>query len=268
MNEGFDMSADIALWNSFSKQSPQRDDASMNEDANYIIAWIESHGITFENYSLLDIGCGTGAFTIALAEKNAHVTALDISYDMLKIVNEKSEQKGLSSFITLQHANWNTFNPTQTFDIVLASMTPAISSQIDIESMIQSTKSLGIFVGWKKYHNNTLLDVMLLAHNAPDQPSNQSIEVKGFLHTLEKASIAYNVHYFPTTWKRTYTYEEAKQYAYKQLLYRKIFPQEEKIDAILHDLMEDNRIVSENTSEKGVVLFSKCEVLKQFSFVC
>ena len=262
------MSSNIALWNSFSKQFPHKDDASINEDAHYIIEWIESHGISFENYSLLDIGCGTGAFSIPLALKKAHITALDISYDMLRIVHDKSVECDVSAYVTLQHENWNTFSHEQTFDIVLASMTPAISSAHDIDCMIQATKSLGIFVGWKKYQNNTLLDLLLIAHNAPEHHSNQSIEVKEFLHTLEKASIAYNVHYFPTTWKRTYTYEEAKDYAFKQLLNRKIFPNEEKIDVLLHDIMEDNRIVSENKSVKGVVLFSKCEVLKQFSFVC
>jgi SAM-dependent methyltransferase len=268
MSKGFLMSSHIALWNAFSKQSPRKNDASINKDANHIIEWIESHGISFENYSLLDIGCGTGAFSIPLALKKAHVTALDISYDMLKIVNEKSEELNLSSFITLQHADWNTFVPHQTFDIVLASMTPAIGTKHDIEVMIETTQSLGIFVGWKKYQTNTLLDLLLIAHNAPEYHSNASIEVKDFLHALEKASISYNVHYFPTTWKRSYTFAEAKEYAFKQLLNYKIFPQEEKIDAILNDLMEDNRVVFENRSEKGVVLFSKCEVLKHFSLVC
>ncbi|QIR76971.1 class I SAM-dependent methyltransferase [Sulfurospirillum diekertiae] len=262
------MSSNIALWNSFSKQYPQQDDASINKDAHYIIEWIESHGISFENYSLLDIGCGTGAFSIPLAQKKAHITALDISYDMLKIVHDKSVECDVGAFITLQHDSWSTFSRAQTFDIVLASMTPAISSTYDIDCMLQATKSLGIFVGWKRYENNTLLDLLLLAHNAPEHYSNRSVEVKEFLHTLEKASIAYNVHYFPTTWKRAYTYEEAKNYAYKQLLNRQIFPQEEKIDAILHDIMVDNRIVSENKSIKGVVLFSKCALLKEFSLVC
>ena len=262
------MSSTIALWNSFSKQTPHHDDVSINEDAYYIIQWIESHGISFEKYSLLDIGCGTGAFSIPLALKKAHITALDISYDMLRIIHDKSVEQHVSEYVTLQHDNWNTFSPTQTYDIVLASMTPAISSAHDIETMIQATKSLGIFVGWKKYQNNTLLDLLLIAHDAPEYCSNPSVEVKAFLHALEKASIAYNVHYFPTTWKRNYTYEEAKEYAYKQLLNRHILPHEEKIDAILHDLMEDNHIVSENKSEKGVILFSKCELLKQFSLVC
>lgn len=262
------MGSDIALWNCFSKQYPHKDDTSINDDASHIIQWIESHGISFENYSLLDIGCGTGAFAIPLAQKKAHVTALDISYDMLRIVHDKCQELDLSFPITLQHSEWTTFKPAQSYDIVLASMTPAISSQSDIEMMINATKSLGIFVGWKKYKNNTLLDLLLIAHNAPEYQSNQSIEVKDFLHALEKHSIPYNVHYFTTTWKRTFSYNEAKEYAYKQLLYRKIFPNEQKIDAILNDIMENNRIVSEHKAEKGVVLFSKCEVLKYFSLVC
>ncbi|WP_060826132.1 SAM-dependent methyltransferase [Sulfurospirillum cavolei] len=262
------MSSQIALWNASSKRHPHDDDASINEDAQHIIAWVESHGIAFEGYSLLDIGCGTGAFAIPLALKKAHITALDISYDMLKIVNGKSEMHDLSGFVTLQHANWSTFTPPVTYDIVLASMTPAISTPRDIETMLNATRSLGIFVGWKKHHTNSLLDLLLIAHNAPEYHANPSVEVKTFLHALEKASIAYNVHYFPSTYKRTYTFEQAKAYAFKQLLSYGIFPNEVKINAILNDLMENNLIVSENRSEKGVVLFSKCPLLHHFSLVC
>lgn len=262
------MGSHLALWNSFSKRSPSKNDISMNEDANHIVEWVESHGVSFENYSLLDIGCGTGAFAIPLALKKAHITALDISPDMLHAVHTKSTELNVNEYVTLQQADWSTCAPQKAFDIVLASMTPAISSQRDIETMIEATKSLGIFVGWKKYQNNSLLDLLLIAHNAPEYNANPSMEVKTFLQTLEKRAIAYNVHYFTTSWKRTYTYEEAKNYAYQHLLHHKIFPNDHKIDAILHEMMEDNHIVSENKAEKGVVLFSKCEVLKYFSFVC
>ncbi len=258
------MSSHVALWSRASKHALQQNDFS--EDSEHILNWIENQGIGFEGYSLLDIGCGTGTFALPLALQKAHVTALDLSCDMLKIVNEKSEALNVS--ITLQHADWGAFTPAQSYDIVLASMTPAISTQRDIEAMLHTTRSLGIFVGWKKYRNNSLLDLLLIAHNAPECRANPSVEVKEFLHALEKASIAYNVHYFPSTYKRTYTFAEAKEYAYKQLIGHMIFPNEAKINAVLSDLMQDNLIVSENRSEKGVVLFSKCPLLHHFSLVC
>lgn len=44
---------------------------------------------------VLDIGCGTGNFSIKLAEKGCKVIGVDISQEMLKIAREKAKKKGL-----------------------------------------------------------------------------------------------------------------------------------------------------------------------------
>lgn len=44
---------------------------------------------------ILDVGCGTGNFSIKLAEMGCKVTGIDISEEMLKIAREKVKAKGL-----------------------------------------------------------------------------------------------------------------------------------------------------------------------------
>ena len=44
----------------------------------------------------VDLGCGTGIYSIWLAEKGLTVTGVDISNEMLKVEREKSEAKNLS----------------------------------------------------------------------------------------------------------------------------------------------------------------------------
>jgi ubiquinone/menaquinone biosynthesis C-methylase UbiE len=46
---------------------------------------------------VLDIGCGTGRFTVPLAELGTDVSALDISAGMLDVLNEKLAERGLSA---------------------------------------------------------------------------------------------------------------------------------------------------------------------------
>ena len=41
---------------------------------------------------ILDMGCGTGNFSIKLAEKGCHVTGADISDEMLKIARKKASK--------------------------------------------------------------------------------------------------------------------------------------------------------------------------------
>ena len=55
--------------------------------------------------NILDVACGTGDFSIAIARKSApgsHVTGLDLSEGMLAIGREKIHKAGLSSVISLE----------------------------------------------------------------------------------------------------------------------------------------------------------------------
>ena len=46
---------------------------------------------------ILEIGPGSGAYTLALLEKGAEVTAIDISEDMIEICKKKVEDKGFKA---------------------------------------------------------------------------------------------------------------------------------------------------------------------------
>lgn len=48
-----------------------------------------------EGMLILDVGCGTGNFSIKLAEKGCKVIGIDLSEEMLSIAREKAEEKGL-----------------------------------------------------------------------------------------------------------------------------------------------------------------------------
>lgn len=47
------------------------------------------------DFSVLDVGCGSGVFTFYLADKNRSVTGIDASPEMLRICREKMENAGL-----------------------------------------------------------------------------------------------------------------------------------------------------------------------------
>lgn len=68
-----------------------------------------------KNKKILDVGAGTGRLALRLAEKGADVTALDISPEILKILNKKNSQ------IKTVVANAESLPfPDNTFDLVIA----------------------------------------------------------------------------------------------------------------------------------------------------
>jgi ubiquinone/menaquinone biosynthesis C-methylase UbiE len=61
-------------------------------------------GLVRPGMTVIDLGCGPGFFTLAMAEMTAPdgtVVAVDVQEEMLALVKEKAAKKGLSSRITL-----------------------------------------------------------------------------------------------------------------------------------------------------------------------
>lgn len=73
---------------------------------------------SLKNSTLLDVGCGGGLFSEALAHKGAQVSAIDMSEQALKIATEHAKQQQLH--ITYQHTTVEQFatqHPSQ-FDVI------------------------------------------------------------------------------------------------------------------------------------------------------
>ena len=74
--------------------------------------------------SVIDIGCGTGAYIPALAEKFEKVTALDSSEEMLKCCKETVAEAGYRN-VSFLAADYMTFAAEHKFDVVVACLNPA-----------------------------------------------------------------------------------------------------------------------------------------------
>lgn len=71
---------------------------------------------------ILDLGCGEGGYSRALANRGAVVTAVDCSETLLSYVDESSKREGLSIETLLRNANELDDIPDSKYDIVLSSM--------------------------------------------------------------------------------------------------------------------------------------------------
>jgi ubiquinone/menaquinone biosynthesis C-methylase UbiE len=69
--------------------------------------------------SVLDIGCGTGRFTIPMAEKVSHIVGFDMSEAMLTQAQNKAKKAGVDSKITFQRGDAEKLPfESETFDVV------------------------------------------------------------------------------------------------------------------------------------------------------
>ena len=92
-------------------------------------------------WSLLDIGCGTGAVSIPAAKKTGRITALDISGEMIQILKEDAQKQNISN-ITYMHRSWNDImvgEDIEPHDIVVASR--SVGREPDIQSALEKIDS-------------------------------------------------------------------------------------------------------------------------------
>lgn len=69
---------------------------------------------------ILDVGCGSGRYAVALAEKGAEVVGVDFAANMLALAHELAEARGVASRCRFIHADFLDFDFSEEFDISMA----------------------------------------------------------------------------------------------------------------------------------------------------
>ena len=147
------------------------------------LAAFKGKGLLFEGMRVLDIGCGTGIMSLALAQEGAQVTAMDFSSGMLDRFKADIPEH-LNSKITLVQEDWHQLDIRQrgwekAFDLVLAFMSPAVASPESFLKMMQCAAKGCAIRGWAARRQpdvfKTLWEMIM---NAPLDDKPQSILYK------------------------------------------------------------------------------------------
>lgn len=117
-----------------------------------VIDLIETTGLDIAGAEVLDIGAGTGSLAIPLARKGATVTAVDFSAEMLKTLEKRADRENASIARTVL-ASWDEVDLDaegfrKKFDLVIASMTPAVRSPDAFDLMLEAAKGVCYYSGW------------------------------------------------------------------------------------------------------------------------
>ncbi len=111
-----------------------------------VLGLIKGTGLELEGAEVLDIGCGPGTLAVPLAEMGSKVTALDISTEMLKRLDKRTAERGITSIKTIlspwSDIDINALGFRNRFDLVIASMTPGINGPETFDKMMQASRKV------------------------------------------------------------------------------------------------------------------------------
>lgn len=117
-------------------------------DDDPFIRLVRAHHAIGPTTSLLDIGCGSGGYTIALARGAGRAVGVDISPAMIRDAEDLAAARGAGN-VRFAVADWNALSPDgpllrEGFDIVYARLAPAIRSAAAFEKMLGCCRGLGL----------------------------------------------------------------------------------------------------------------------------
>ncbi|MCF6246003.1 MAG: class I SAM-dependent methyltransferase [Desulfobacula sp.] len=146
---------------------------SYNQDENEVksrrqdktLGLLERNNLLFEGMEVLDIGCGTGMLSIALAHRGANVTAIDFSKGMLdqfRHLLSMDENEAARDKISIHQGDWHTLDIEQKnwkdrFDLVIAFMSPGVATPDSFFKMINCSKNGCAIRGWAAKQTHPIL---------------------------------------------------------------------------------------------------------------
>lgn len=207
------MSKAEQLWNKKAKTYPRYTEDPNTFEADTLRV-IDSLGVSYDGLNILDVGCGSGRYTIHLAKKAKSVTATDFSAEMLKILNEDAAKAGIANISTV-HTSWADFDlGEREIDVVFCSTTPAVREIREYKRIYDIASKFVIYVGWAGRKDSEIMNPLYEKYGIPFQKPDGSKHVKEWL-TGEK--IPFRSHLLDDIWLRTFEYEEMKGYCMETL---------------------------------------------------
>lgn len=200
MNEEF--------WDVMGKKYPRPFEGENFKACQDMIEQIKKFQISFTAKRLIDIGCGSGNYSLLFAKEAKEVFCLDSSKNMIDILADEVVLREIKnvSWIKSSFSDFDISQLKKSFDISFASMTPAVKSEEDLLKMEALAVEACIFIGWAGRRENKIVNEILSLHGIKPYSPKGFIEVS---EILKKRGIKFKSKIFETSWNWSGSIEEA-----------------------------------------------------------
>ncbi len=252
-NLNFDVDAGIEAWNSVAEDYVY--DGSVTLEKNTFLKFMQSRIKLAEDMSVLDIGCGAGAYSLALAAKVHKVVGVDFSPKMIETAKKSANLVGIKNADFLVR-DWHLCDGSEFFkkyDIVFAHTTPAIADFTTFMKMINSSGKY-CFLCKPARRTDDVFDKLRVLLNMENLNGDESISYA--FDTIWGLGYEPEIKYEKTVWHSEKTLNEAEEWYLGRL--KNAYPvskaQEDEIKKYLNKICKDGKI-EETTHTTLVTLF-------------
>jgi 2-polyprenyl-3-methyl-5-hydroxy-6-metoxy-1,4-benzoquinol methylase len=142
---------------SYSKEAYEHDlnahlEGRLESDRRMVVPWLD-HARRLRDSRILEIGCGTGSSTVALAEQGAKVVGIDIDQDALTVARDRCRIYGVE-------AEFHAMNSTTMRDVFGGNTFDFIIFFASLEHMTIAERLAGLGDAWQMLPHAGLLVVV------------------------------------------------------------------------------------------------------------
>ncbi|NLC28578.1 MAG: class I SAM-dependent methyltransferase [Campylobacteraceae bacterium] len=213
-----------------------------------IFDFIKKHKVDFRDKKIIDIGCGTGVYTLHLALEAREVVGADFSMEMLKIMQNDAKSNGIHNIKTL-HAKWDKLELKESFDIAFCSMTPAVGDDKTFKKMHLCAKEK-VYLGWGGKRESSFLDPIFKDFNSKYKAPSGGLDLLLWLH---KEDISHEHIVLDETRSAFYGIEEAEENAAWHLGINKVEFSQKKLNSLIKNMFQKNDKI-ENVIKSQMIL--------------
>ncbi len=244
------------FWDMKAKRYPKPFSEKVYPKAVNLIDKIKKAGVNFKNQRILEIGVGTGIYTLPMAQEASFVYAIDCSEEMSKILLMEAEKRKIKN-IHLQVGFWDeidtdVFGLRKNFDLVIAVMTSAVKTREDLLKMEACSKRWLSYVGWGRKRRNSLMEEVFKLHGLELCPPPGVLMVD---QTLKSLGRSFFLEFFEDSWEWEGSIEEALEDLSGFIEVEGGHPDNEKILRVLHRYETEGLIKHTTFVEEGLIIW-------------
>ena len=131
MNEGISEEEIQRYWDSASDNCPK---IFLTDFMNKVLDLLFDIGSMGSEDTILDIGSGPGSYALEMSKRVKHVTCLDSTPGMLKIVDKRCKENNVNNVSTILE-DWRKYVPKSVYDVAFTSMCPVTNNPESLEKM-------------------------------------------------------------------------------------------------------------------------------------